>query len=80
MIILAKSAIGHEFMYSASSAHEVSKKSATLIRDALNENKWNLKPNEIWHIHEVDIYDTAYVFAQAQKFIIRKGVVKRIGY
>ena len=80
MIVLAKAVLGHEFCYNAHSAHAVSKRSASKIRDVLNENKYLLKENEIWHIYDVDQYDNAYDFAATQKFTIRNGVVKRIGY
>lgn len=80
MLVIAKSVVGREFFYDASSAHAVSKRSANTIKDVLNERGWNLKPNEVWHIHEVDKYDRAYDFAQTQRFAIYKGIVKRIGY
>lgn len=80
MVIVAKSVVGHEYLYNASSAHGVSKRSANIIVKILNDCKWHLKPNEVWFIHEVDMYDNAYDYAQRQKFTIRKGIVNRVGY
>lgn len=75
MLVIAKSVKGHEFMYNAASARKVSARSANKILAVLNEMKWRLNENEVWHIHEVDSYDNAYWYAQRQAFTIRKGVV-----
>ena len=80
MKIIAKSKAGAEYLYKAESAHAVSERSAETILRVLNENKWNLRDGEIWHIHDVDSYDNAYYYAQGQKFTIRKGIVKRVYY
>lgn len=76
MLILAKSCKGSEFLYSAKSAHAVSKASAAKIRDIVNQYKYKLSENEVWHIHEVSYYDDASFYAERQKFTIRKGIVK----
>ena len=76
MFILAKSEKGKEFFYNAKSARKVSKASAKTICDALNKIGWNLKENEVWHIHEVDKYDIAYEYGMFQSFTIRNGVIK----
>ena len=80
MFILAKSVKGHEFLYTASTAHEVSKASAKKIESIVNLANYKLKDNETWFIHEVDKYDTAYDYAQFQKFRIRKGIVYEATY
>lgn len=77
MKILAKSKAGHEFIYNPTSAHEVSERSGRTIMDILNRVRYDIKADEVWHIHNVDQYDTAYSFAQTQKFTIRNGVVTR---
>lgn len=77
MTILAKSLEGKEFMYSARSAHKVSKASANLIRDNLNSIRYDLKDGEVWYIHEVDGYDNAYYFAENQGFSVYKGTIRR---
>ena len=59
MLVVAKSAVGHEFMYSARSAHRVPKASA----------------NQIWFVHEVGPYDDAYVYGETQSFSKRNGSV-----
>lgn len=77
MKILALAQKGHEFMYCASTARKVSNASAEKIRDIANENEYLFKkyPNSVWHIFDVDKYDTAYDYAQFQSFKIRKGIV-----
>ena len=79
MFVVAKSVKGHEYMYSAKTAHKVSKASANYICKVLNEYNFNLKEGEVWHVHEVGTLDNAYDFAQIQKFTNRKGIVKRVG-
>lgn len=76
MLVLAISTKGHEFFYDARTAHKVSKAAAEKIRDICNEYKFRLKDGETWFLHEVDQYDTAYEYAQFQKFTIRNGIVK----
>lgn len=68
MLVLAKSVKGQEFLYSAPSAHAVAKKSAEQICSTLNEIRYGLKDNEVWYIHDVSEYDTAFDYAQFQKF------------
>ena len=75
MLVIAKSVKGKEFLYNAESARKVSKRSASAILSVLNEMKWRLSDNEVWHIHEVDEYDNAYYYAQRQAFTIRNGIV-----
>ena len=75
MKILAISQKGHEFLYNPKTAHRVPERSATTIRDICNEHGYQLKEGQVWHIHEIDQYDTAYDYAQRQRFSIRKGVV-----
>lgn len=76
MLVIAKSQKGAEFMYNPSTAHKVSKRSCEQIKKVLNECNYQLKDGETWFIHECDRYDTAYDFAQFQRFSIYKGVVK----
>lgn len=80
--VIAKTVKGKEYIYSTKSAHKVSANSAEKILTVLNNVRWNLKnDDEIWHIYDVDEYDTAYDYAIYQKFTIRKGIVKAVyGY
>lgn len=73
MKIIAIAMKGQEYMYSLRSVHRVSEKYAKGICDCLNRNNFRLKENEVWHIHDVDKYDSAYDVAQFQKFQIRNG-------
>ena len=75
MVTVATSIKGMEFLYSAQSAHEVSKASSEYICKVLNEHAYQLKDMEVWAIHEVDEYDNAYAYAIEQKFTNRKGIV-----
>jgi len=77
MVVIAKSVLGREFMYNAKSAHKAPKASAQMICDALNREMWQLKTGEVWFVHEVDKYDSAYEYAQWQSFHARKGTIKR---
>ena len=78
MIIVAITTKGKEFLYSARSAHEVSKRSARKIVDVLNKYRVLLKnDSDIWHIYEVDKYDMAFDYANDQKFTVYNGIVRR---
>lgn len=77
MKIVAKSVKGHEFLYSARSAHKVSERSAEYICSELNRVQYNLKDGEVWFIHDIDQYDSAYDYATEQAFTTRKGGVFR---
>ena len=73
MKIVARSEQGREFFYIPSSARAVSSKNATVILDLLNRSGYQLLAGEVWHIHDVGIYDSAYSYAQYQRFTIRSG-------
>lgn len=73
MKIAAKTREGAEFMYSASSAHKISERSAARIVEALNANKYQLRPGEKWHVYNIDEYSAAYIVAQCHQFTIRNG-------
>jgi len=75
MKIIAKTRIGSEYLYSASSARKVSARSAETILKVVNEMRWRLKDGETWHIYDVDEYSAAYDYAQYQAFTIRNGIV-----
>ena len=75
MLVAAKSVKGMEFLYSAKSAHEVSRASSEYICKVLNKQAYQLKDDEVWVIHEIDEYDNAYAFAVEQRFTNRKGIV-----
>lgn len=75
MYILAISQKGKEFFYNPKSARKVSKRSGELIADVCNKYNFLLKPGEIWFMHEIDQYDTAYEYALYQTFTIRNGIV-----
>lgn len=69
MTVLAKSVEGQEFLYSASSAHKVAKAAVGKVCEALNKLKYNLKEGEVWYKHDVDEYDSAFDYAQTQRFV-----------
>lgn len=78
MIVLAKSCKGSEFLYSYQSAHKVPKNRVDEICKVLNEVKFQLKENEVWHKHEVGCYDNAYVFAETQEFKFYRGKLREV--
>ena len=77
MTIVARTIKGSEFLYGIKSAHKVPKNSAKTILEILNENHFRCMDgsDEVWHIYEVDEYDSAYGYAEEQSFVIRKGIV-----
>ena len=79
MTVVAKSLRGHEFMYNPRSAHAVAERKAKAICDKLNELNYLLdNENEVWYVHEVDQYDTAYVFAEGQRFTWgKRGLIRK---
>lgn len=80
MLVLAMSKKDSEYLYIANTACKVSKASAKTICEILNKCQfaYSKYPGSVWYIHEVDKYDTAFDYAQYQKFTIRKGIVKYI--
>ena len=77
MLVVAKSVKGQEYLYGARTAHRVPKASARKICDALNNEGWKLNGGEVWWIHEIDQYDSAYEYSEWQKFSIRNGSIRR---
>ena len=78
MKILAISCEGSEFFYRASTAHKVSKASANAICKALNEIRYNLKPGEVWHVHDVEGWENAGIYAETQAFRMYKGRLQEV--
>ena len=77
MYILVQTQKGKEFIYSPSTAHQVSKNSAEKIKNVLNQLKYKIKnEGQIWHTYEVYEIDIAYNYAMFQRFTIRNGVIK----
>lgn len=69
MFTLAKSVKGHEYLYRAETAHKVAKAKAHKIAEQLNAIRYDLKPGEVWFVHEIDQYDVAYWYANEQSFV-----------
>lgn len=80
MTIVAKAKKGQEFLYNPRSAHKVSKSSAQWIADGLNAAGYQLNAGEIWHIFDIDRYDTAYLYAISQDFRRYNGNIREYGY
>lgn len=80
MIVVAKAVKGHEFLYSASSAHRVAPKKAQKIVDALNKCGYALKDGEVWHTFDVGMYDNAHAYGEMQGFQMRNdGTIRKVG-
>ena len=73
MKIVAKTYEGQEFLYSRKSAHRVSERSAQLICDVLNENRWTLKDGQKWHVYEIADWEVDFCGAAYQSFVRRNG-------
>lgn len=80
MIIIAKSVKNAEYLYSARSAHKVAQnaKTANTICELLNKIRWQLADDQVWYAHEVDRYDTAFEYAQYQRFSYGKSGLKEV--
>ena len=78
MLIIAKTVKGKEYYYGVKTAHKVSMAGSEKILEVLNRVRYQLGDGQTWHIYEIDRYDTAYDYAEFQKFTIRKGIVKEI--
>ena len=79
MIVLAKAEKGAEFLYIASSCHEVSKASADVICKALNDAKYDLKDGQVWHkFTDFCQYSGGWTYALGQKFTRYKGRIREI--
>lgn len=75
MKILAITTAGREFMYNPKTARAVSNASAEKIAAVVNHYKYKLQPGQVWYCYDIDKYDTAFYYAQVQRFTIRKGIV-----
>ena len=79
MVVLAKAVLGKEFLYDASSSHEVSKASADVICKALNDAKYQLKEGEVWYrYNDFCQYSGGWPYACGQKFTKYKGRIREV--
>ena len=72
MKIIAKTITGQEYMYSVRSARRVNPAKCEQVLKILNTCRWGLKEGETWYAYDVDRYDTAYIVASQQQFVIHK--------
>lgn len=80
MTVVARAIKGHEFMYSAASAHRVAEKKAQTIADALNMAHYGITPEQVWFVYDVGPYDNAYAYGEMQGFQQRKnGTITEVG-
>ena len=71
--VLVKCVKGREYMYSPASAHYVStRKAADMIADALNKIAYDLDTLHTWRPMQCDRYDTAYNYAELQRFTLNR--------
>ena len=73
--IIAKTIEGKEFMYSRTASYSVSKAGANEICKAMNENRYQLKAGEKWHVYDVGDWELDYMSAGYQQLMRRKGSV-----
>ena len=80
MTVVARAIKGHEFMYSAASAHRVAEKKAQTIADALNMAHYGITPEQVWFVYDVGPYDNAYAYGEMHGFQQRKnGTITEVG-
>lgn len=65
---IAISAKGAEFMYKRDSAIAVPASSAAKIAEALNKSNYQLKPGQVWHIHENDSYLNDFITKEIKSY------------
>ena len=73
MKIVALAKKGAEFMYRATTAHQVPARRAQEIADDLNIVEYQTTPGLVWHVFDVDQYDAAFDFAAEKSFLYRNG-------
>lgn len=80
MLVIAKSVAGHEYIYNAATAHKVPRGKEQEVKHILNTCRFDLNPGQEWFLHDVGEYDTAYEYAQFQRFCFRKNqlIEKRV--
>lgn len=71
--LIAKTRIGTEFLHSKKDAFFASS-NAQRIADILNENRYQLKDGETWHVYDLDFSQTVYV--DKRIFKSRNGSIK----
>lgn len=76
MTVIAKAIKGQEFLYNASSAHKVNSSKVDIVLKVLNNAKYDIKENEVWHKYEVDRYDRAYEYGSFQSFICGQSKIR----
>ncbi len=84
MKIVARTFKGKEYLRIMWSSHKVPARSANKIAEALNDARWQLRSeDELWHVYDVDEYDSCYEIALQQPLRIRNGAVyatRAVGY
>ena len=50
MKLISKTAKGIEYIHSKNECYAVSNRSANKICQAMNDARWKLKDNEVWHV------------------------------
>ena len=83
MVIVALSKKGRGFLYKPTTAHEVLKKDAERIAQALNtEARFAVlkQPDEEWFVHEIGRNDNAFGYAALQRFFFSNfGLIRGAG-
>ena len=77
---LAIASKGQEFLFKTHGMIAVPTKSATKIRDALNENKYRLKDGEIWHIYDNDYHYNMMIDYEIKRYGNRMKVYRYRSY
>ena len=76
---IAKTVIGHEFLFSKASMIGVPASSALKIATALNNSKYELKEGEIWYVYDNDIYFNDFISREIKRYGKRMPVYSYYG-
>lgn len=79
MIVVAIAVKGHEYLYSAKTAHKVNAKKAGKIAELLNAAAFKIDAGHIWHTFEIDDYDAGDKQPLKDLHICTQEAVCRIG-
>ena len=73
MKLISKTAKGIEYIHSKNECYAVSNRSANKICQAMNDARWKLKDNEVWHVYDYNWCTDNDTF---MRLSIYNGIVK----
>ena len=76
MKLIAPSIPGREFCYDRSRVIQVSNRSAFDIACYLTQQRYKLKPGEVYTVHDCGAYELQYTAAGYQKAVVYRDSIK----